>query len=98
MEKLIPGRTAGVRGPTETELRQTAVLALPLIEVSAKIRNGPPVDEPEDILLGHWAGLWPVRVVHGTPEPSPDLRPGIELPEHLRAEAGEPLGNRGGTA
>jgi nitroimidazol reductase NimA-like FMN-containing flavoprotein (pyridoxamine 5'-phosphate oxidase superfamily) len=98
MEKLIPGRTAGVRGPTETELRQTAVLALPLIEVSAKIRRGPPVDEPEDIFLEHWAGLWPVQVVHGTPVPSPDLRPGIELPDHLRAGAGEPSGNQGGGA
>ena len=36
-------------------------------QVSAKIRSGPPVDEPEDLLLGHWAGLWPVRVVHGEP-------------------------------
>ena len=87
MEKLVPGRTAGVRAPTEGELRQTAVLALPLVEVSAKIRSGPPVDEPEDLSLDHWAGLWPVHIVHGLPEPSPDLSPGIELPSHLKAEA-----------
>jgi nitroimidazol reductase NimA-like FMN-containing flavoprotein (pyridoxamine 5'-phosphate oxidase superfamily) len=85
MEKLVPGRTAGVRGPTEAELRQTALLALPLVEVSAKIRSGPPVDEPEDLSLEHWAGLWPLRIVHGTPQPSPDLSPGIELPAHLLA-------------
>jgi len=97
MEKMVPGRTAGVRAPTSGELRQTALLALPLVEVSAKIRRGPPVDEPEDLSLEHWAGLWPVRIVRGTPEPSPDLSPGIELPSHLRPEArahgaGEPGG------
>jgi hypothetical protein len=53
--------------------------------VSAKIRSGPPVDEPEDLSLEHWAGLWPLRIVHGTPQPSPDLSPGIELPAHLLA-------------
>jgi nitroimidazol reductase NimA-like FMN-containing flavoprotein (pyridoxamine 5'-phosphate oxidase superfamily) len=85
MEKLVPGRSESVRGPTEIELRKTAVLALPLVQVSAKVRSGPPVDEPEDLLLGYWAGLWPVRVVHGEPQAAPDLSPGIELPEHLRA-------------
>ena len=67
----MPGRTSVVRGPSEAELRQTAVLALPLVEVSAKIRSGPPVDEPEDIALDHWAGIWPVREVRGFRKPRP---------------------------
>jgi len=85
MEKLAPGRTAGVRPPTEAELRQTAVMDLPLAQVSAKIRTGPPADDPEDLALGHWAGIWPIREVRGTPEPAPDLTPGITIPAHLRA-------------
>jgi nitroimidazol reductase NimA-like FMN-containing flavoprotein (pyridoxamine 5'-phosphate oxidase superfamily) len=92
MEKLAPGRSGSVRAPTELELRQTAVLALPLIEVSAKIRSGPPVDEPEDLSLEHWAGLWPVRVVRGTPEASPDLSPAIGLPAHLQQADGAQRG------
>ena len=36
---------AEVRAPNEKELRQTLVLALPLDEVSAKIRTGGPDDE-----------------------------------------------------
>jgi nitroimidazol reductase NimA-like FMN-containing flavoprotein (pyridoxamine 5'-phosphate oxidase superfamily) len=84
MEKLVPGRSAFVRPPTEPELRQTAVLALPLVHVSAKIRSGPPVDEAEDLSLEHWAGTWPIREVRGAPEASPDLSPGIGLPAHLR--------------
>ena len=59
-----------------------------LLEVSAKIRTGPPADDLEDLSLGHWAGLWPIREVRGNPEPSPDLAPGIGLPEHLRTEGG----------
>jgi len=97
LEKLVPGRTSGVRGPTEAELRQTAVMVLPLAQVSAKIRRGPPVDEPEDLSLDHWAGIWPVREVRGAPESSPDLRSGIELPAHLRpgGEAGGRPGSEG---
>jgi len=84
MEKMAPGRGADVRGPNDAELRQTAVLALPLVQVSAKVRTGPPADDAEDLSLGHWAGLWPIREVRGRPEPSPDLMSGIELPAHLR--------------
>jgi nitroimidazol reductase NimA-like FMN-containing flavoprotein (pyridoxamine 5'-phosphate oxidase superfamily) len=89
MEKLVPGRTTGVRSPTEDELRKTALMALPLVQVSAKVRTGPPADDPEDLALGHWAGLWPIREVRGTPVASPDLTPGIELPLHLQAKGGQ---------
>jgi nitroimidazol reductase NimA-like FMN-containing flavoprotein (pyridoxamine 5'-phosphate oxidase superfamily) len=84
MEKLVQGRSREVRKPSEPELRKTAVLALPLVEVSAKIRSGPPADDAEDLSLGYWAGLWPLRTVRGALEAAPDLSPGIELPEHLR--------------
>jgi len=86
MEKMAPGRSAHVREPNGGELRQTAVLALPLVDVSAKVRTGPPADDPEDLLLGHWAGVWPIRQVRSSPEPAPDLTPGIELPAHLRGD------------
>jgi len=88
MEKFVPGRNPEVRGPTEVELRQTAVLALPLVHVSPKIRSRPPVDETEDISLPYWAGTWPLRLVHGTPEASPDLSPDIALPAHLHPGEG----------
>ncbi|MGA2804133.1 MAG: pyridoxamine 5'-phosphate oxidase family protein [Acidimicrobiales bacterium] len=83
LEKLAPGRSLDVRAATEAELRQTAVLALPLVDVSAKIRTGPPADDPEDLSLTSWAGLVPIREVRGTPEASPDLAPGIALPRYL---------------
>ena len=61
----------------------TAVLSLPLAEASVKIRAAGPVDEPEDYDLDVWAGVLPVSVTFGTPEPDPKLRPEIPLPAHI---------------
>jgi nitroimidazol reductase NimA-like FMN-containing flavoprotein (pyridoxamine 5'-phosphate oxidase superfamily) len=83
LEKLAPGRSRDVRVATEAELRQTAVLALALVDVSAKVRSGPPADDPEDLSLPYWAGLVPIREVRDAPEGSPDLASGIGLPRYL---------------
>ncbi len=62
---LVPGRWQEVRQPTEKELKATLVLALPLHEVSAKVRSGPPVDDEEDYALPVWAGTVPTGVSVG---------------------------------
>jgi nitroimidazol reductase NimA-like FMN-containing flavoprotein (pyridoxamine 5'-phosphate oxidase superfamily) len=80
---VLPGRERDARMPTERELEQTAILAIPLEEASAKIRTGPPKDDPEDLELPIWAGVLPLRLVPGEPEPAPDLR-GAALPDYLR--------------
>jgi len=49
-EHVISGRWNDVREPTEQELKATTVLSLPLEEVSAKVRTGPPLDDEEDAL------------------------------------------------
>lgn len=83
VDALIPGRTADVRPPTEKELRQTAVFELPLDEMSAKVRTGPPQDDDEDLGTGVWAGVVPISLVMGSPTPAPDLEPGVEPPEYV---------------
>ena len=83
-ELLLPGRWDEVREPSAVELRQTAVLRLPLAEASAKVRSGPPVDEPEDLDLDVWAGRLPVVQQWGEPVPAPDLRPGLEPSPSVR--------------
>ncbi len=65
VEHIAPGRSAEVRGPSESELRQTLVLALPLHEASAKVRTGPPIDDVDDYKLPVWAGVVPLRMVRG---------------------------------
>jgi nitroimidazol reductase NimA-like FMN-containing flavoprotein (pyridoxamine 5'-phosphate oxidase superfamily) len=79
-ERLIPGRWTECRPPSRQELKGTQILALHLDESSAKVRDGGPVDEPEDYDLDHWAGVLPLRLVPGELEPDVQLRPGIPVP------------------
>jgi nitroimidazol reductase NimA-like FMN-containing flavoprotein (pyridoxamine 5'-phosphate oxidase superfamily) len=76
-ERLVPGRWGEVRPPSPTELKGTRVLAMTLDESSAKVRGGPPVEEPEDYARAVWAGVIPLRTDTGTPVPSPGLVPGV---------------------
>jgi nitroimidazol reductase NimA-like FMN-containing flavoprotein (pyridoxamine 5'-phosphate oxidase superfamily) len=73
---IVPGRWDEVRRPTEQELKGTEVLALPLLEISAKVRKGPPVDDEADLALPVWAGVVPLRMVPGTPVPAEDVAAG----------------------
>jgi uncharacterized protein len=61
-EQLAPGRWDEARQPTTKELKATWILSVPIAEVSAKVRNGPPEDEPEDEELPVWAGVVPVHL------------------------------------
>jgi uncharacterized protein len=83
LDKVGPGRAADSRPPTKAELAQTAVLALPLREVSIKARSGPVADEPEDLDLPHWAGTVPVDMVRGVPQPDAGVR--APVPDYLVA-------------
>ena len=64
---IVPGRWEEVRPPNEQELKATHVVALPLNEVSAKVRQGPPVDDEEDYALPVWAGWVPLETRPGKP-------------------------------
>ena len=83
VEHVVPGRTPHTREPNDAEVKGTLVLALPLDEASAKVRTGPPIDDEEDHALDHWAGVVPLRVVPGPPEPDPRLPEGTPLPAHV---------------
>jgi nitroimidazol reductase NimA-like FMN-containing flavoprotein (pyridoxamine 5'-phosphate oxidase superfamily) len=84
-EKLIPGRWADVRAPSEKELRATAVLRLPLEEASAKVRTGNPVDDEEDYALPVWAGTVPVRLFADAPRADERLARDVPVPPYLSA-------------
>ncbi len=86
-DRLIPGRRGDIRPNHEIEVRQTAVVALPLDEVSTKVRTGPPDDDPADLESPVWAGVIPVHQEYGRPEPAPNLGPGIDLPDYLNPYA-----------
>lgn len=77
MEKIHAGRWEQVRWPNAVELKQTAMMAMDLVEVSAKVRTGPPVDDAEDYALPVWAGVMPLEVRPGQPIPDPTPRPAV---------------------
>ncbi len=82
-EHVIRGRWDDVRQPTEQELKATTVLVLPLEEVSAKVRTGPPIDDEADYELPVWAGVIPLQVVAGEAIPDPRLPSEISAPEYV---------------
>ncbi|WP_326578209.1 pyridoxamine 5'-phosphate oxidase family protein [Actinacidiphila glaucinigra] len=83
VDHIVPGRVADSRPANAKELAATAVIALDLHEVSAKVRTGGPGDDPEDLALPHWTGVLPVTRAYGTPEPANDLDPSIAAPDYL---------------
>jgi len=82
-EHIMKGRWEQIRWPNEQELKGTTVLALPIEEVSAKVRTGDPKDDEEDYELPIWAGVLPLPVVPATPIPDSRLKPGIPVPENV---------------
>lgn len=85
VDHVVPGRAADCRPGNAKELAATAVLAVDLSEVSAKVRSGGPSDDPEDLALPYWAGVLPVSVAYGTPVPAADLPAGTAAPDYLAA-------------
>lgn len=83
VEHVLAGRSADARPPTTSELRATIVVKIPILEASAKIRTGPPIDDEEDITLPIWAGVLPLSTTTLPGMPSPDLGAGIATPENV---------------
>lgn len=83
VEHMFPGRWERLRAMTEQEFKATTVLSLPIDEVSAKIRKGPPGDDEADLDIDVWAGVIPLRVQVGEPEPDPRGRQGVPVPDHI---------------
>ena len=70
-DHLLPGRWEDTRQPDRKETNATTVLRVPIAEASVKIRSGPPVDSEKDLTLDYWAGVIPLAVAAGEPEPDP---------------------------
>jgi uncharacterized protein len=82
-EHIIPGRWADARQPNERELKQTAVLRVPIEEFSAKVRIGPPLDDEEDYSFPVWAGVVPLEMTAGKPIADERQAAGGSPPEYV---------------
>jgi nitroimidazol reductase NimA-like FMN-containing flavoprotein (pyridoxamine 5'-phosphate oxidase superfamily) len=66
-DHLLPGRWDDIRPPSKKELAATLVLALPLDEVSVKVSDKMPEDDPQDVDRPVWGGIVPLRESFGEP-------------------------------
>lgn len=82
-EHIVPGRWADVRWPNEIELKATSVLKLAIMEASAKIRTGDPIDDEEDHELDVWAGVLPIQTKPGEAIDDALLSDGIVPPTYV---------------
>jgi uncharacterized protein len=82
-EHIMKGRWDEIRWPNEQEMKGTTVLAVPLEEVSAKVRVGGPVDDEEDYSLPVWAGVLPLSTTTAAPVPDTRLKEGTPVPNYI---------------
>jgi hypothetical protein len=80
VDRVAPGRARQVRAPNAKELLATRVLALPIDEASAKVRTGPPIDDPEDLGVPVWTGQLPIAIRAMSHIPTPDDAPQFATP------------------
>ena len=86
VDAAAPGRSLEVRPMLDRERRLTLVVAIELLEASAKVSAGPTDDDDEDKALPIWSGVVPARLVYGEPQPSTDgaMADGLPLPASVR--------------
>lgn len=84
VDHVLPGRSEVARPANDSEVRTTLVLRLAIDEGSAKVRTGPPKDDPEDMDLPVWAGVVPLRLVANDPVQDPAQQAALPPPVATR--------------
>jgi len=72
VEAMLPGRAAESRAPDRNELAATSVLHFDIVDISTKLRSGGAKDDKADLTLPHWAGVVPMQLGFGAPQPADD--------------------------
>jgi nitroimidazol reductase NimA-like FMN-containing flavoprotein (pyridoxamine 5'-phosphate oxidase superfamily) len=93
IDHVAPGRWDQIRHPNAKELGATSVLSIPIVEASAKLRTGDPLDDEADYAMPVWAGQIPFATRTLTPIADARLEASTPIPAHV-AEYALPL-NRG---
>ncbi|WP_336944897.1 pyridoxamine 5'-phosphate oxidase family protein [Asaia sp. HN010] len=83
-DHLLPGRSGEVRAMSVQELKATGVIAVDIEAASAKMRTGPPVEDPVDLPSTLWGGVLPVVTALGTGIQDAHTPEGTLPPDSLR--------------
>jgi hypothetical protein len=82
-DHILPQRWEDARQPNEKELKATTVLRIPIEEFSAKVRQGPAIDDEADYNFPVWAGVLPLNTIPGEPLTDERLDPAIAIPAYV---------------
>jgi nitroimidazol reductase NimA-like FMN-containing flavoprotein (pyridoxamine 5'-phosphate oxidase superfamily) len=92
---VCPGQWDYARRPTTKELAATTVVALPIDEATAKVRDGGPGEiGPDEAELAVWTGLLPIHTTFGALVPDSVTPPDVPIPPHLTELIGQPVEDR----
>src|SRR6266481_841003 len=83
IDHVAPGRWDHIRHPNEKELGATSVLSIPIVEASAKLRSGDPLDDEADYAMPIWAGQIPFTMRTLTPVADTRLDASTPMPSHV---------------
>ena len=83
IDHVAPGRWHHIRHPNDKELGATSVLSIPIVEASAKIRSGDPIDDEADYALPIWSGQVPFATSTLTPVADARLDASTPMPAHV---------------
>ena len=89
---FLPGRSAEVRASTKKEIAATTLLSISLEEASLKVRAHGVEDEDADLNTGVWAGVVPLKLVAGEPEPDGEEAASLPVPESVKRYVANPKG------
>jgi nitroimidazol reductase NimA-like FMN-containing flavoprotein (pyridoxamine 5'-phosphate oxidase superfamily) len=89
---FLPGRSAEVRPSTKKEIAATTLLSISLEEASLKVRAHGVEDEDADLNTGVWAGVVPLKLVAGEPEPDGEEAASLPVPESVKRYVANPKG------
>jgi uncharacterized protein len=84
VEYVLRGRWATVRPPSVQELKATMVLAVPLVEASAKVRIGFAVDDEKEYDSQAWTGVLPFKWTPGEPIRDPRGNASVPVPTNIQ--------------
>jgi hypothetical protein len=83
IDHVAPGRWDHIRHPNDKELGATSVLSIPIVEASAKVRSGDPLDDEADYALPIWSGQVPFATRTLTPVADARLDASTPMPAHV---------------